>query len=271
MKKNTDNYDLAHPSVSGKPGFDLFQDQKSGEYFFHFNDASGEPLLYSEGYMNSDGRNKGVRSVVANSADRKRYKIKKEKNSFFLTLTAKNHKEIARSKVFSDKVSLEEAMQYLQNNVSSVNDLFDPVVQKLKEKTVNITKAVKAKKATEKSKKGTISQMPAPKYFFKIDLYPHNGNNMISGKISSAINEESLKFKGLDMEAIAGFIKSQVPADMLDSAADVLPEAPRKLVDKSREAISAMNVPKASKNDVEINPVVVVKSDDVKMLQGKVK
>ena len=46
----SDDYQLAQLSRSGQSGFESFQGA-DGRYYFHFNDASGKALLFSQAYI----------------------------------------------------------------------------------------------------------------------------------------------------------------------------------------------------------------------------
>ncbi|MEM8899567.1 MAG: DUF1508 domain-containing protein [Bacteroidota bacterium] len=101
--KDIDTYDFSRASTSGEPGFETFQSDKNGEYYFHLNDENGEALFFSEGYTSASGRDNGVRSVIKNGGLSERYQLVEEGGKYYWVLKAGNRQEIARSRTFNSK------------------------------------------------------------------------------------------------------------------------------------------------------------------------
>jgi outer membrane protein OmpA-like peptidoglycan-associated protein/uncharacterized protein YegP (UPF0339 family) len=97
---------LPSAAYEGKPahtekGFVAFQDEKTHLYFFALTDADGKILLKSEGYPQITSRENGIQSVIKNRAHKDFYSIRQsDDGTFYLSLRAGNHREIARSASF---------------------------------------------------------------------------------------------------------------------------------------------------------------------------
>jgi outer membrane protein OmpA-like peptidoglycan-associated protein/uncharacterized protein YegP (UPF0339 family) len=101
----------AHPT---EPGFTAFQDAKTSQYFFALLDADGKVLLKSEGYPQESSRENGIQSVKKNRANREFYSIKKEHDgTYYVSLRAANHKEIARSCTCATEADARALLPYL--------------------------------------------------------------------------------------------------------------------------------------------------------------
>jgi outer membrane protein OmpA-like peptidoglycan-associated protein/uncharacterized protein YegP (UPF0339 family) len=100
-----------HPT---EPGFTAFQDAKTSQYFFALLDADGKVLLKSEGYPQESSRENGIQSVKKNRANREFYSIKKEHDgTYYVSLRAANHKEIARSCTCATEADARALLPYL--------------------------------------------------------------------------------------------------------------------------------------------------------------
>ena len=110
---STDDYDFGRPSSSGVAGFESFQNDRDGRYYFHFNDAQGAALLYSRGFGTTAQRNKRLRSVMDGGVLTQRYEQREEGGSHFFILKARNGQEIARSRAFPASGERDAAMAWL--------------------------------------------------------------------------------------------------------------------------------------------------------------
>lgn len=104
-----------HPDItpaSDRAGFHTFSEIINGEeqFFFHFNDSSGTPLLFSEAYRSAAGRDRGMASVKIHGTEEEQYDFNEEGEEFRFRLIAKNQQEIARSRFFDDRA---EMLRYL--------------------------------------------------------------------------------------------------------------------------------------------------------------
>jgi outer membrane protein OmpA-like peptidoglycan-associated protein len=86
------------PSHPTNQGFVAFFHEKSSRYFFALLDGESKVLLKSEGYPKAAARENGIQSVKKNRTKRDNYSVKKRRDgTYYLSLKAANHREIARS------------------------------------------------------------------------------------------------------------------------------------------------------------------------------
>ncbi|MFN3852501.1 MAG: DUF1508 domain-containing protein [Spirosomataceae bacterium] len=114
-----DEYDFSQESTSGKPGFETFKSEKDGMFYFHYNDAAGKALLFSESYPNETVRDNGVESVKKNAPIDERWKVVEEDGQWYYALKAGNHQEIARGPKFESQALLLAALDYLKGKNDS--------------------------------------------------------------------------------------------------------------------------------------------------------
>ncbi|MDJ1473576.1 DUF1508 domain-containing protein [Xanthocytophaga flava] len=110
-----DKYNFTVVSQSGQAGFESFQSADTKQYYFHFNDADGQAILYSQGYGNIAGRDNGIRSVIKNAYQDARYVRNEEEGKHYFILKAGNNQEIARSPLFDTTAAMEAAILFLKN------------------------------------------------------------------------------------------------------------------------------------------------------------
>lgn len=111
-----DNDYLNRPSVTGTPDFERFTAVVAGaeQYFFHVNDEAGLALLCSKGYQSAANRDRGLQVVVRNLGHRDQFHLETADDQYFFVLHAKNNQEIARSRTFYSKATLNDAIDWLQ-------------------------------------------------------------------------------------------------------------------------------------------------------------
>ena len=93
-------------AVSGGAGFDLFESDASGEYYFNLKAANGEIVLASEGYTRKASARNGIESVRTNGKDLENYDILQadsEEEQFYFVLKARNHQVIGVSEMYVSK------------------------------------------------------------------------------------------------------------------------------------------------------------------------
>ena len=100
-----------HEADSKNSGFTLFQDKKSGKYYFAYVGDAAEVLLRSEGYADASSRTKGIASIKKNLGAADRFAIVEEAGKYYIILKAGNNKEIGRSCDFKSKSAAEKGMQ----------------------------------------------------------------------------------------------------------------------------------------------------------------
>ena len=114
-----DNYNLAQKSRSGQVGFDTFKGD-DGQFYFHFNDANGLPLLFSEGYTTATKRDNGQQSALKNAEHLHRFHhLKDAKGKPFFVLKAGNSQEIARSRAFDSDDELVEQLAFFKDKATA--------------------------------------------------------------------------------------------------------------------------------------------------------
>ncbi|MEL6633135.1 MAG: DUF1508 domain-containing protein, partial [Bacteroidota bacterium] len=107
-KRNVNNeYEFDHASATGEQGFEAYRSDQNKLYYFHFNDAAGQPVIFSEGYSSGRSRDNGIKSVIKNGGLEDRYEIKEANGQYYISLRAGNRQEIARSRSFPDKQTVE--------------------------------------------------------------------------------------------------------------------------------------------------------------------
>ncbi|MCU0355779.1 MAG: DUF1508 domain-containing protein, partial [Cytophagales bacterium] len=109
-----DKYNLGVASTSGKSGFEPFKSDTSKQHYFHFNNAGGKAILFSQGYGNIAGRDNGIRSVIRNAyMDARYHRTEKDGKPYFI-LKSGNNQEVARSAYFASTAEMEAAIEYLK-------------------------------------------------------------------------------------------------------------------------------------------------------------
>ncbi len=249
MKSKRDSYDFSQPSVSGKYGFEIFE--KDGSYFFHFNNKSGEGLLYSQGYSSFKSRDRGIKSVIANAANPDRIERADENGKgCYFNLKAGNSQEIASSRLFQNKAEMEAniAVVTSMGKKVPVNEvvLAKETGQKIAEKSAA------GKESKEQKQAGKLS-----KYSFRIDWYPES--NM--GKIENLVTGDTRNFERLDDNVIPDFLALHTHTQLLkkdvavksQKAAVVLPEVPSEPEAAPAELIIKSDAGEQAKNILKVN------------------
>lgn len=110
-------YNFLRVSQSGQTGFELFQLDENGQYYFHFNDADGRALLYSRGFTSAAKRDRRLESVISNAKSDKRFELLEDGGSFYFILKARNGQEIARSRMFANRGEATAAMAFANKQI----------------------------------------------------------------------------------------------------------------------------------------------------------
>ena len=112
-------YNFAKQSTSGTTGFELFQSELDDQYYFHFNDADGQALLYSRGFSTAGQRGKRLESVIQSAARENRFEVKEEHGLFYFILKARNGQEIARSRTFPRREEAIDGLSFVNQTAPS--------------------------------------------------------------------------------------------------------------------------------------------------------
>lgn len=91
--------------------------RKNGEYQFNLLAANGQVILASEGYSSKPSCMNGVKSVMKNAADMKRFEAKVAKNGkFHFNLKAGNGQVIGKSEMYETQASCENGITSVKKN-----------------------------------------------------------------------------------------------------------------------------------------------------------
>lgn len=115
-------YNFARTS-SGGQGFELYREDDE-LFYFHFNDANSQPLLFGRGFSAAAKRDRRVEAVIKNAGIEKRYEILEENGAFYFTLKARNGQEIARSRRFTNRADAEQSIAFLIGSVPTYADQY---------------------------------------------------------------------------------------------------------------------------------------------------
>lgn len=105
--------------------FEIYQSEKSGEFYFRLKAKNGEPILSSQGYSAKSSCLNGVESVKKNSVDEARFEIKEAKDGRkFFNLKATNGQIIGSSQMYKTDSGLRNGIASVQKNAQGeVKDL----------------------------------------------------------------------------------------------------------------------------------------------------
>ncbi|MEL6654127.1 MAG: DUF1508 domain-containing protein, partial [Bacteroidota bacterium] len=128
-------YDFLFGSPQGTPGFERFERaDKEAKYYFHFNAADGQPLLYSRGFDTAGKRDKRIRTVLKSVDKAKRYERVDNEEGVYFILKASNGSEIGRSRMYADSAERDAAITALMAQAPTFAAAFpDPGKNKRKE------------------------------------------------------------------------------------------------------------------------------------------
>lgn len=91
--------------------------RKNGEFQFNLLAGNGQVILASEGYASKPSCMNGVKSVMKNAADAKRFEAKVAKNGkFHFNLKAGNGQVIGKSEMYESESSRENGIASVKKN-----------------------------------------------------------------------------------------------------------------------------------------------------------
>jgi len=100
--------------------------RKNGEFQFNLVAGNGETILTSEGYASKPSCMNGVKSVMKNAPEAKRFEAKVAKNGkFHFNLKASNGQVIGSSELYESQSSCENGIASVKKNTvgAKVEDL----------------------------------------------------------------------------------------------------------------------------------------------------
>ncbi len=238
----TDDYNFAQPSRTGRAGFESFQNEADGRFYFHFNDAKGVPFLFSQAYQREMTRDKGIQSVIKNAAFEAQFERQDTEGGFYFSLKAGNKQEIARSRVFKSLVELMQKQTYLRQNLSLIahqepsktvtvvadkpkvveetakpasgvsNALLKAENDDLKEKIAALEKQISSLQKVFLEEKDLSDD--TLRHVFRIEMYKNNTPERLNGMIFHPFSEQKQPFSGFDSAAILSFMTNKMQADL---------------------------------------------------------
>ncbi|MCL4156836.1 UNVERIFIED_CONTAM: hypothetical protein GTU68_033931 [Idotea baltica] len=106
--------------------FEIYQSEKSGEYYFRLKAKNGQIVLSSQGYANKAGCKNGVESVKKNAGDDSRYERKEgASGKWHFNIKAANSQVIGKSQMYASKDGMENGIKSVATNApdAEVKDL----------------------------------------------------------------------------------------------------------------------------------------------------
>lgn len=97
--------------------FELFQSEKSGEFYFRLKAKNGQIILSSEGYTTKSACQNGIESVKKNSQDEARFEKKEtESGKFRFNLKSTNGQVIGTSQNYESEAGRDNGIQSVMTN-----------------------------------------------------------------------------------------------------------------------------------------------------------
>jgi uncharacterized protein YegP (UPF0339 family) len=110
-------YVITRSSTSGQTGPEIID--ADGKYFWHFNDASGNAILFGRGFENSSKRKANVRSTLRYATKVKYYHLQEEGGKYYFVIRTPNGFEVARSSMFNSETDRKTAIDYIMSNADA--------------------------------------------------------------------------------------------------------------------------------------------------------
>ncbi len=122
-RKSVNQYDFDILPSSDGAGFDAVKGANKQHYFL-MKDASGSPILYSQGYGSGTARDNGIKTVIKNGIEATRYEKVEKDGKFSFILRAGNRQEVAKSPNFEIAAQRDTAIAWLLTNTRSYADQY---------------------------------------------------------------------------------------------------------------------------------------------------
>jgi uncharacterized protein YegP (UPF0339 family) len=106
--------------------FEIYQSEKSKDYYFRLKAKNGQIILSSQGYSSKSSCENGIESVRKNSSNDDRFERKEAANGkHHFNLKAANGQIIGSSQMYKSKDGMENGIKSVQNNAAegAVKDL----------------------------------------------------------------------------------------------------------------------------------------------------
>ncbi|MBK7871991.1 MAG: hypothetical protein IPJ74_15615 [Saprospiraceae bacterium] len=223
--------DLNNSSTHPIPGFEIVRNEENGFYYFQCKDINGKPILLSKDSQTQGNAENRLQNAIRLAKQAKNYVGKKEGEQYYFLLVGGNRKEIARSIHFKNEKDLQRTMDYVKQVANSAkaittNAAPEPPVENVE--TIEQKPVAETSITTPQSPKKDAKTSIKPKYSFRIDLYPREEENSLSGRIEYLLSEEAATFQGVDGQAIVQFIKKNLPmpSEKMEKAERKVPAPP---------------------------------------------
>lgn len=97
--------------------FEIYQSEKSQEYYFRLKAGNGQVILGSEGYKTRANCENGIESVRRNSADAARFEVKEAKNGdWYFNLKSSNGQVVGSSQMYKSESGMKNGIESVQKN-----------------------------------------------------------------------------------------------------------------------------------------------------------
>lgn len=105
--------------------YELYQSEKSNDYYFRLKAKNGQVILTSQGYSNKSGAQNGIESVRKNAGNEERFEKKTAANGkFYFSLKAGNGQVIGSSQMYASESGRNNGIASVaQNADGDVKDL----------------------------------------------------------------------------------------------------------------------------------------------------
>lgn len=200
-------YRLPGSSISGNAGFEMFKAKDDGLYYFHFNDAKGQAVLFSKSYATARTRTARCNTLRKRMSIRSSYVKKAVNGSYYIAVLGENREELARSKAFETQKSRDLLFEKLQKG-DTANGAAKRV--DLSPKKPGKPTRKKEEQDPEPPKDKNAQQA---RYRFNITFRKAADKTPLSGEIQFPISEEKSSFQGFDLDTIRQFITQHLPDD----------------------------------------------------------
>jgi uncharacterized protein YegP (UPF0339 family)/outer membrane protein OmpA-like peptidoglycan-associated protein len=117
-RKSVNQYNFGIKTNFPSEGFEAVKGDDKQHYFV-VKDASGTPILYSQGYGAGTPRDNGIRTVIKNGGDESKYEKTDKGGKYSFILKAGNRQEIAKSTIFETAEERDNAIAWLLENTGS--------------------------------------------------------------------------------------------------------------------------------------------------------
>ncbi len=106
--------------------FELFQSEKSGEFYFRLKAKNGQIILSSQGYTTKSSCQNGIDSVIKNSQDETRFEKKEtDAGKFRFNIKSTNGQVVGSSQNYESEAGRDNGVESVMTNAkdSEIKDL----------------------------------------------------------------------------------------------------------------------------------------------------